>query len=1385
MGGRKARRCLLSMLRIKKSNDIAESPSSKTNASAPSVDEDGFTMVSKHNKRGPIKLQSKKQKPVRVKMHAQQYGPGRSRRNIVPNGPGENQKGESPMAKQQATRAEVNKEHRVAPIAPKKVTSGFNYSRAVQGGQGISRQQRDKTPLMAKPSVSCVSNSQPARLAHGVGSAKPTIGLGLESANRFSVLDIPSSIKFNKLIEGQDDLYPLDNGLEDGMDLEMNTLISNGKVECSTNEKYGISDAQKQCMEMGLDPENSILYPEEDTEIEDVDDMDRFDSTHAVSRLVVTKSPNPVPFTNRSSSRRFRTPPPATFIFWFSKGFAGIASTPGRLLQLHSVFLWFRMPRKKDPPPSSLPPRRSTRGASKSTSLMDGEDAETPMVPLVGIGETQVGNPRSPQQPFLPSGSNMCHVNKEVSIMPSVTERDYPRPKTVFSLRVPLSGEVAPSPTVSEGESVSQLPDMHVHVPGSGLETEAEVHGIGDDVFPVRDGGMHASTKAVHVGLGELPMQPDEGSRFFEPPDPGVIVNQCDGEEELGEQMMEDLQADGSGDVGTKGESKLSPRLTRLLAAQGSSRYRLRNDEDKNNYGHKEPKPTKPKLQKPKKGRKSAHPYKIDKENCQVNMKSLLSKGEELGEQYNQVPPINPEDGGSPHTVREDNQQEIRRRGGPVMQEKKDISRMDMCMGDEQIVLNTEYRGDSILDNISVRNEDSSMHALEDGEEQKVNSDQSFKQKSFTKDITFSEIENGGEEVHEEKWNEILACNRDFWEKEANLDIVNFHNRVCRVEKRKTRNVKGNQELLIIVERGECTDEKCKNGREKKNNIGTNDSSMHGIIGRENNDAGDMSGNGRKKIKIWSSKNTKPEKNLSKEKIVFRTEFVLKDFSQTPVILIEFTTGVATTKANNPEPSLKVRRKADNLLEEIRAKEKKLEEIAKNINATEENTTLINSILGMTTSKITKFSAHVNKEGRVTIDENMIENSDGGNGVNNTTLATPQLSYANMVTGDNINADVGKVKFYPPLVTREGNRVAVIEPKYILQAKAEYRNVLYGHFIGTGPSIQFARFNLFKMWKQYGIEDISTNGSDIFLFKFKDAQGLEKVLQLGPPISEEELANDREKRKTGENTIYTNGNTRVQPKNNDGFTLVQRRKGKTQDPPKNSKANQVNKPAEDKGNRIAGNESIPKSQMREGIDKSKEPRGKNLRDNPKISVIETNNRYELLDEDDMEVDGITEKRGNLSKENDMLTKLNAGWIQKQERNLNINFNRELNQDQRIEVKRRVKDKKLPSKEVRDGWPVSMLDYFRQLSSLYCFSEGMLLERSDKEEEEDQNEDEKEDSDTNYEEMESETEGMAGLMKSDNLTTPYENYTANMATGLQVLDQPDRVMDEAVNPHVVN
>ncbi|KAI3815345.1 hypothetical protein L1987_15010 [Smallanthus sonchifolius] len=61
------------------------------------------------------------------------------------------------------------------------------------------------------------------------------------------------------------------------------------------------------------------------------------------------------------------------------------------------------MPRKKDPPPSVLSPRRSTRCVALSTSTTDGEDSATLVVPCVGLSDSQKGLERAPQPSSLDS----------------------------------------------------------------------------------------------------------------------------------------------------------------------------------------------------------------------------------------------------------------------------------------------------------------------------------------------------------------------------------------------------------------------------------------------------------------------------------------------------------------------------------------------------------------------------------------------------------------------------------------------------------------------------------------------------------------------------------------------------------------------------------------------------------------------------------------------------------------------------------------------------------------------------------------------------------------------------------------------------------------------
>ncbi|KAK1425940.1 hypothetical protein QVD17_21305 [Tagetes erecta] len=90
------------------------------------------------------------------------------------------------------------------------------------------------------------------------------------------------------------------------------------------------------------------------------------------------------------------------------------------------------------------------------------------------------------------------------------------------------------------------------------------------------------------------------------------------------------------------------------------------------------------------------------------------------------------------------------------------------------------------------------------------------------------------------------------------------------------------------------------------------------------------------------------------------------------------------------------------------------------------------------------------------------------------------------------------IEFCPPVVLETGERVAMIEPVFLEKAVVTYKTLLYGFFVGTDVELQFVRFNLYKMWRRFGIMDISTNGSGIFFFKFRTEEGMKAVMKTGP-----------------------------------------------------------------------------------------------------------------------------------------------------------------------------------------------------------------------------------------------------------------------------------------------
>ncbi|KAI3808239.1 hypothetical protein L1987_24188 [Smallanthus sonchifolius] len=179
-------------------------------------------------------------------------------------------------------------------------------------------------------------------------------------------------------------------------------------------------------------------------------------------------------------------------------------------------------------------------------------------------------------------------------------------------------------------------------------------------------------------------------------------------------------------------------------------------------------------------------------------------------------------------------------------------------------------------------------------------------------------------------------------------------------------------------------------------------------------------------------------------------------------------------------------------------------------------------------------------------------------------------------------------------------------------------------------------------------------------------------------------------------------------------------------------------------------------------------------------VIETSNMYELLDEDCMEIED-----GNSSKKDDngdhgVLKELDAGWIRKQERNLNITFLNVLTQDQRLEAKRYVKDKKLPTPEVLSIWPGPLIHYFRQLSSLYVFRDGLLVTSGTCGDDESLQNHELEEDIIVVGEVESENDGTAVLMKSDQPVLTPLDMEVDVNTPMQTVIQQEKMMPDSTS-----
>ncbi|KAI3682281.1 hypothetical protein L1987_82153 [Smallanthus sonchifolius] len=109
--------------------------------------------------------------------------------------------------------------------------------------------------------------------------------------------------------------------------------------------------------------------------------------------------------------------------------------------------------------------------------------------------------------------------------------------------------------------------------------------------------------------------------------------------------------------------------------------------------------------------------------------------------------------------------------------------------------------------------------------------------------------------------------------------------------------------------------------------------------------------------------------------------------------------------------------------------------------------------------------------------------------------------------------------------------------------------------------------------------------------------------------------------------------------------------------------------------------------------------------NSSTSVVETANRFILLDEEGKELDEEATVGVQESNKEGIDSNMNAGWIKKQERILNTQYNELVNQSQRFEAKKYVQERIVPLSNILSNWSTRQKEYFRLLCNLHDFGDG--------------------------------------------------------------------------------
>lgn len=134
-----------------------------------------------------------------------------------------------------------------------------------------------------------------------------------------------------------------------------------------------------------------------------------------------------------------------------------------------------------------------------------------------------------------------------------------------------------------------------------------------------------------------------------------------------------------------------------------------------------------------------------------------------------------------------------------------------------------------------------------------------------------------------------------------------------------------------------------------------------------------------------------------------------------------------------------------------------------------------------------------NKEEDVDIEVNP-GNGEGNDDTGNGTKG--KVSYAKAVRGEGTRVRI-PVKVFHYAEDLEDSPVD-LPIENIRDASLPFVHTLYGYFVGAKMAYPTVNYSLSRMWKIFGVEDISMNKSGFFFFKFDGEYNMRMVLDSGP-----------------------------------------------------------------------------------------------------------------------------------------------------------------------------------------------------------------------------------------------------------------------------------------------